>query len=184
MSLSIRIAAVALLAVAGAGCVGVPPKQLGGPLPDAPGPAAVQAAPSEHTGRTVRWGGEILAVRNAVGHTDIEVYGRPLYDNAEPKPDGGEGIRFIARLQGFVDPVEYAPGKRLTVRGRLRPVLQRPIGEFDYRYPLVAVEASHLWPAYEPVVEPPWYRDPFYDPWWPYRAWGPWGAHRHWPYAW
>ncbi|MCB1722999.1 MAG: Slp family lipoprotein [Gammaproteobacteria bacterium] len=171
-----------LLTSAMAACSTAPPRELGEPIADEPSHSAVKAEPERYRGRAVRWGGEILGVRNADGHTDVEIYARPLFDNAEPQPDGGDGVRFIARVQGFVDPVEYRDGKRLTVRGTLSGALTRPVGDYAYLYPLVAVEAMHLWPAYEPPPEPRWYRDPYYyDPWWPY---GPWWPHRHWPYGW
>ena len=150
------------------GCAGNPPKELGGPITGMPTPAAVQAEPERFVGSEVRWGGEILGLRNAAGHTDVEIYGRPLEDDAEPSPSGGEGVRFVARVPGFLDPVEYATGKRLTVRGRLQAAITHPVGEFPYRYPLVAVDASHLWPVYEPP-ETGYHRYPYWDPWWPWR---------------
>ena len=160
-----------------AGCAGKAPKALGEPIEGMPTQGAAQAAPDRYAGRQVRWGGEILSVQNTSGFTDIEIYGRPLAGNAEPRPDGGDGVRFIARLPGFLDPVEYAPGKRLTVRGLLRSTITQPVGEFPYRYPLVMVEASHLWPVYEPP-EPAYYHYPYWRPW------GPWGPYRHRPYWW
>ena len=176
------VMSVLLIAILIGGCAGKPPKELGGPIADMPTQGGVQASPARYVGREVRWGGEILDVHNASAHTDVEIYGRPLEGNAEPEPAGGDGVRFIARVPRFLDPVEYAPGKRLTVRGRLQQAVTRTVGEFPYRYPLVAVDASHLWPAYQPP-EPayyPYHRYPYWGPWWP---WGPWGPHRH-PYWW
>lgn len=174
---SLGLLAVALLA----GCAGTPPVQVGADIPGQPGARAVQTAPAQFTGRAVRWGGEILAVHNAAEHTDVEIYDRALYADAEPRPDGGDQVRFIARMPGFIDPVEYAAGKRLTVRGTLLPAETGSIGEYDYLYPTIAVEGSHLWPVYEPP-EPGWYYDPWYRGW-PYHPWGPWGRYRH-PYWW
>jgi outer membrane lipoprotein len=163
------------------GCASNPPVGLEDIQPPTPSAKAVQADPGRFLGQTVRWGGEILALRNNAGSTEIEVYGRPLFDNAEPRPQGGDGVRFLARVGHFLDPAEYRPGKRLTVRGRLGKALTRPVGEYPYRYPVVDVAAFHLWPAYHPPPEPAWFRDPYYDPWWP---WGPWGPYRRWPYGW
>ncbi|MCG6966564.1 MAG: Slp family lipoprotein [Chromatiaceae bacterium] len=151
--------------------------------PGAPSPKVVQAEPERFLDREVRWGGEILDVRNSSTATEVELYGRPLFYDAEPRPDGGDQVRFIARIEGFLDPAEYSPGKRMTVRGRLAEPLTRPVGDYAYRYPVVNVGLYHLWPAYVPGPAPGWWRDPYYDPWWP---WGPWGAwpYRHWPYGW
>lgn len=166
-----------------AACAGNPPLGLGGEPPAPLSQRVVQAEPARHHGAEVRWGGEILGVTNAERHTDVELYGRPLFANAEPKPEGGEGVRFIARVAGFLDPADYAPGKRLTVRGKLGEPVRRKVGEYLYSYPVVEASVYHLWPAYKEPQEPYWYRDPYYDPWWP---WGPWGAwpHRRWPYGW
>ncbi len=171
------------------GCALNPPAGLEDTLPQAPSKRTVQAAPERYLGEPVRWGGEILGVENQAAATEIVVYGRPLFNNAEPRPEGGEGVRFIARFHRFLDPAEYSAGKRLTVRGRLAPALTRKVGDYAYRYPVVKVEAHHLWPVYEPPPEPAWLRDPYYDPWWPWGPWGPWGPygywpHRHWPYGW
>jgi outer membrane lipoprotein len=117
-------------------------------------------------------------VRNNKNDTEVEIYGRPLLDNAEPKPTGGEGVRFIADIDGFLDPAQYSPGKRLTVSGALTQTRKRPVGEFQYTYPVVDVQAYHLWPVYQAPTEPLGWRYPYYDPWWP------WGPYRHWPYYW
>jgi outer membrane lipoprotein len=158
-----------------AGCATTPPAGLEDNLPQQPSQREVQARAEAFVGAAVRWGGEILSVRNDVATTDIEIYGRPLLDNAEPAADGGDGIRFLARVDGFLDPAEYTPGKRLSVRGTLTDAKTRPVGEFPYLYPVVVVEHFHLWPVYEPP-EPAYWRDPFYDPWWP------WGPYRYRPY--
>lgn len=140
------------------------------------GPASVVAEEMDMLGRSVRWGGEIISVRNNPDNTEIELFHRPLKGNAEPRPEGGDGVRFIARVDGFLDPAVYEPGKRLAVRGTLVAGLTRNVGEFPYRYPVVATESHHLWPAYEPP--PDHWRNPYYDPWWPYGSW-----RRH-PYWW
>ena len=158
-------------------CAGVPPQGLEDSLQQAPTPRMVQAAPDSFRGQSVRWGGEILGLQNHPKVTEVEVYARPLLDNAEPRPDGGEGVRFIARVTGFLDPAEYRAGKRLTVRGRLEPALTRAVGEYPYLFPVVRVDVFHLWPVYQPP------RDPYYyDPWWPWGPWGGWGPYRHHPY--
>jgi outer membrane lipoprotein len=166
------------LAVLLSGCATAPPAGLEDNLPQQPSQREAQNRAQAFIGRAVRWGGEILDVRNDPGSTDVEIFGRPLLASAEPEPEGGEGIRFIARVSGFLDPAEYTPGKRLSVRGTLTDAETRPVGEFPYLYPVVVVEHFHLWPVYEPP-EPAYWRDPFYDPWWP---WGPWGPYRYRPY--
>jgi outer membrane lipoprotein len=162
-----------------AGCAANPPRGLESLPPGAPTVAEVRGEPARHLGRQVRWGGEILGVDNLAGVTEVEIFSRPLFDNAEPRPEGGDGVRFIARVPGFLDPAQYRVDKRMTVVGRVVEPVSRPVGEYPYRYPVVDVQAHHLWPVYQPPPEPAWLRDPYYDPWWP---WGPWGPYRPWPY--
>lgn len=170
---------VGLLALLMTACASNVPKELEQALPEAPTRQQVRQSPDEFRANQVRWGGEILSVTNRAGSTDVEVYGRPLYDDGEPQPDGGDGIRFLARVKDFLDPAQYKAGKRLTVRGRVAGVETRAVGEYPYVYPVVDVDVSHLWPEYQPP-ERVWARDPYYyDPWWP---WGPWGPYRYWPY--
>lgn len=140
--------------------------------------AEVQADPAATRGQRVRWGGEVLSVRNRAGHTDLVVLRRGLFSAGEPRPSGGEAKRFIARLQGFVDPAELPAGSRITVVGTLEGLKTLRVGEYPYPHPVVRVRVSHTWPEYRPAPEPPWHRDPFYcDPFWP------WGHHRR-PFCW
>lgn len=129
----------------------------------------VQQDPAGTRGRVVRWGGEILSLGNRRDHSDVVVLRRPLFNDGEPKPSGGEARRFVARLPGFVDPADFLPGQRLTVRGRLEGVSTRMVGEYPYPHPVVRASVYHRWDKY---VEPPlprWYHDPFYcDPVWPW----------------
>ncbi|KXX65023.1 Slp family lipoprotein [Marichromatium gracile] len=142
-------------------------------------PVEVQRAPQAHLGERVRWGGTILAVHNHPRNTTIELLARALDSSGEPDPEApGEG-RFLAEFPGFVDPADYPEERTLTVVGILLPTRTRAVGDYPYRYPVVAVEHSHLWP--EPVPAPryppgvyapyPWYgpygpwRGPWYGPW-------------------
>ena len=176
----LRVTALVLLAGGLGACASSPPAGLEAPAENAPRVAEVRAHPERFLGADVRWGGEILGVANRAESTEVEIYARPLRDNGEPRPDGGDAVRFIARVEGFLDPAEYAPQKRMTVRGRVDAPVTRPVGEYPYRYPVVAAEHFHLWPVYQDP-EPAYWRYPYYDPWWP---WGPWGPHRYSPYWW
>jgi outer membrane lipoprotein len=136
-----------------------------------------QQDPEAFRGREVRWGGEIIEVRNAEDHSDVVVLGRELKSRGEPLVDGAVDGRFIARFGGFVDPAELSEGKRITVRGRVVGLESHNVGQFPYPYPVVEVMAWHLWPDPEPYPH-------YYDPWWPYYPypyyWGrPWG-HPYW----
>jgi outer membrane lipoprotein len=133
--------------------------------------AAAREAPAQHTGARVRWGGSILAVRNAADRTDIEVLAQPLDAAGRPQPDAPAAAdaygRFIARFAGFLDPAQYPQGRLLTVTGTLTGVETRDVGDYPYRYPVVAATAKHLWPEPTAPADRPWYPDPWLGPPWP-----------------
>ncbi len=154
-------------------------------------PAAISKIPHENPtltrvrldidrfiGSEVRWGGVISKVENKADRTWIEIVRRELHDNGRPVSSGKSDGRFIASFEKFADPLVYVEGRPLTVVGTIVSRTSRPIGEYDYIFPVVSVEGSFLWKKQESVpayaYPPPyWYYDPwFYNPW-PYRP------HRH-----
>ncbi len=146
-------------------------------------PAAISKLPAEnptltrvrldiddYIGAELRWGGVITKVENKADRTWIEIVGQELGSNGRPNSSGRSDGRFIASFDKFLDPVVYKNGRPLTVVGRIETGVTRPIGEYEYLFPVVEVEGSFLWkkrvPA--PAHTPPW---PYYDPWfhpWPY----------------
>jgi outer membrane lipoprotein len=167
-----RIAVVMLVALLG-GCAGGVPAPIAGAPPGDPPLAAVRAAPQQYAGAEVRWGGQIVGVRNETEATQIEVVERRLDADGRPRAEDRSAGRFLARVAGFLDPAIYAAGRELTVRGQLAGTVERAIDEFRYTYPLVQAEHVQLWPERPPPL--PAY--PYYDPFW-YDPWYPWG----WPY--
>jgi outer membrane lipoprotein len=127
--------------------------------------------------RTARaLGREILAVHNARTTTEIEILAAPLGSDGKPQ-EGESGLgRFIVELAGFKDPAEFPEERRLTVVGALTGVVTRNVGDYPYRYPVVAGDVWYLWPN----PPPDRYASRFYDPW--YRPWyGPWYGPRYGP---
>ncbi len=161
------------------GCASGVPQTIREGVAASPSLAEVQQHPERYLGRRVRWGGSILAVRNLARTTEIEVLARPLDGLGEPDADAKGMGRFMIEFAGFKDPAEYPKERLLTVVGTLVKVETRPVGDFQYPYPVVAMETFYLWPkpirylypAPYPYSYPwygPWpgfYRAPWYDPW-------------------
>lgn len=143
--------------------------------------ADARREPESFRSAAVRWGGGIVEVRNEPNQTLIEVVGRRLENDGRPRAEYRSDGRFLAKVSGFFDPAVFAPGREVTVRGRLDGTIEQLIGEHAYLYPLVRAEHVYLWePRLEPLPHYPYYyRYPYYyyDPFWP-RPWYPWG----WPY--
>lgn len=95
----------------------------------------------------VIWGGRIVSVRNLQDTTEIEVLSYPLSNGHVPKIDRDSGIRFLAIYRGYLEPVNYAPGRYISLFGELRGDTGLMAGEYELLAPVVQVEQLHLWDA-------------------------------------
>ncbi len=173
------IAYCALAAALLAGCASTKPNPVASVPSGAVSLAEARADPAAFVGRPVRWGGSLVGVRNREHSSVLEILSRPLGDSGLPAVDGASSGRFLAVIDGFVDPAAHASGTRITVIGRISGSRRGRIGEYDYRYPVVEVDTWRDWGFYH---EPAPVRDPFccspwvYDPWyWGYPGYGWWG---------
>lgn len=127
--------------------------------------AEVRANPGRFVGSEVRWGGVITRVENKASETWIELVGRELRKDGEPKLGGPSDGRFIASFPGFADAMVYKEGYLLTVVGTLKGETTRLIGEYEYRFPVVSVTGSYLWKVEEKPRFPDYPSPLWYDPW-------------------
>jgi outer membrane lipoprotein len=164
-----------------AGCASNIPKEIREAPAGNPMVAEVRADAARFTGTHVRWGGTIAAVDNQASETWIEVVARALDSSGEPRQTDHSPGRFIAIIDGFVDPALYAEDREITVSGVVEKAVTRKIGDYDYTLPVVRVESHLLWPLrYEPDAPdyPPYW---YYDPWYPFYPgyYYPYRYHRH-----
>ena len=140
-------------------------------------PARVQ--PSEF-GTTVRWGGVLVDTRNEENQTCFEVLSRELDKYMRPVVDDTTSGRFIACTHGFYDPEVYSKGREVTVVGQIDKIEERKIEEFDYRYPVLAVNDMVLWEVRKTVMVYNSFYNPYY---YPYYWGGPyWGYYPYYRY--
>lgn len=97
-------------------------------------------------GKSVLWGGTIIASHNLQNATEIEVLGYPLDSDGRPQLDRTPLGRFIARRDAYLEPVDYASGRLLTVVGPLESVRDGRVGQAPYRYPVMSAQQMALWP--------------------------------------
>ncbi|MEJ2509705.1 MAG: Slp family lipoprotein [Gammaproteobacteria bacterium] len=164
-------------------CASTIPKPIRQPVAGDPGVAAVRSEPeTAYRGQAVRWGGSIIETENHAQQTRITVLAQTL--DSDGRPDGDQsGGRFIALVNGFLDPAVYQAGRLITVAGHIAGTETHLIGKYPYRYPVVQVDTYYLWPPlrhYDWRDAPPYWYDPYwgpygYDPWYPYHGPG-------WPY--
>lgn len=165
-SRKLKILAFVLALASLAGCASKPPAAISRVPPNNPGLTWVRLDIEGNIGTEVRWGGVISKVENKAQHTWVEIVRHALRENGRPNPRSLSDGRFIASFSGFVDPVVYKIGHALTVVGVVEGKTVRPIGEFDYSFPVIAVAGSHLWQP-EPPNPTPYYA-PYPPPWWYY----------------
>jgi len=156
------------------GCASAP-NPVSEPPPEALPFARALADPAAFHGRSLRWGGELVRIENRSEDTLLEILARPLNESGLPDIGAPSAGRFLARVPGFVDPAAHPVGTRITVVGTLVGSRQRHIGDYLYRYPVVAVSRWHDWGVYQPPPPEPEYDPWFWDPWfWGYGGgWGP-----------
>jgi len=130
----------------------------------------VRQNPESLKGKWVVWGGEIVeTVNQKEGTTQIEVFQKPLGWRGEPKETTASEGRFLILADQYLDPYVFRRGKKITVAGEIIGEKFKPLGEMDYRYPMVSSKEIYLWPVY--YYQP--YPYSYYDPGWGYPyGWG------------
>lgn len=96
-------------------------------------------------GLYARWGGVVAEVENRPDNTLVEVIGKPLGFGSRPNETEEISGRFLARLEGFIDPASIPTQREITVVGPVVNTVTRSIGEYQYEYPVVAADAYYLW---------------------------------------
>ncbi len=167
-----RLAAPAVLAavLAVAGCASIPEPLRGDYAGFPPATTSDQAI-----GSHVRWGGVLIATKPESDITCFEILGKSLDRQQRPVDYDETAGRFIACQSGFQDPEIYQQGREVTVIGRIENIEPRPIGNYEYRYPIVDAETIYLWPERSDYDYYP-YGYPYYRPYyWPYYGYGHFG---------
>lgn len=140
---------VALLSVAVTGCVSAPiePAQPPSEISVAQARATLVEGESPLTSidEQILWGGVILRTENLADATQVEILGYPLDSRQRPLSSKEPQGRFIARYDGFVEPLELPIGRSLTVLGMLGKPVSGKVGETIYLYPQIRVAQAHLW---------------------------------------
>lgn len=95
----------------------------------------------------VIWGGRIVSVRNLQDTTEIEVLSYPLSYGHVPKVNRAAGIRFLAIYRGYLEPLNYAPGRYISLFGELIGDTELMTGDYELLAPVMQVEQVHLWDA-------------------------------------
>ena len=110
------------------------------------GPAHVLSGEAIAGDRVV-WGGRIVAIDNLAEHTELIVASYPLDRADRPRIREQAGVRFVLVEERFLEPVEWRPGRYVTVLGTVEGIEERATGEYVHPHPVLRAENLHLWPA-------------------------------------
>ena len=138
MRLSLMLLTLVLL-VAGSGCETVP----SGSESAIPTPADAIVETSRYRGRDVVWGGVLIATTNHRDHTTLEILSYPLV-NRRPQLSRASQGRVLAKVPGFLDPADYAPGRSVVVEGLFTGVRHARIGEASTTYAVLEARNAEL----------------------------------------
>jgi outer membrane lipoprotein len=109
-------------------------------------PSAVVNDFAKYKGVKVLWGGLIISSVNLKDGTQFEILAQPLNSRHKPQVNEKTTGRFIVLQKGYLETVDYAPGRLLSVVGTVSELKHGKIGEADYTYPVVRAEHIFLWP--------------------------------------
>jgi len=109
-------------------------------------PAMVVNAVDKYKGERVLWGGIIINSINLKTGTQLEILAQPLNSHYKPKAEQRNSGRFLIFYNGYLETVDYAPGRLLTVVGTVTGLKQGKVGEAEYTYPVIQADQLYLWP--------------------------------------
>lgn len=136
--------------------------------------AQLKENPDRYVGSHVLLGGAIASVGNTKQMGQLEVVQFQLDSDNMPVEANVSGGRFLARTDGFLDPLVFKPGRLVTIVGEVKGQKTMRLDQVEYDYPVIAIREIHLWKPAEVRTYP--YPYPYYDDYWwrPFRPWRPW----------
>lgn len=105
------------------------------------------ANPDALMDRRILWAGIIVHCDNRRDSSLLEVLAYPLRYNNRPDTSAKPLGRFLIEQRGYLETVDYAPGRAVTVVGTLRGLRTGKVGDAAYRYPVVTAPQLRLWPV-------------------------------------
>lgn len=138
-----------------AGCSAKPVLPVAEPNPPV---AAVQENIEAYKNTPITWGGVILETNNGEEQSEVLIITKRLESSTRPIEGDQTLGRFIAKIDGFLDPAIYSKDREMSVHGVIIGQETRKVDDFEYTYPVVQVSEHQLW---EVRVE--YYNNGYYD---------------------
>ena len=106
---------------------------------------ALQSNPGAYQGQTALLGGKILEVKATPSLSELVVLQFPLASGDRPEDADQSQGRFLVRSDKFLDPAVYQKDLKVTVLGQITGSESRPIGGFNYLYPVLQAREIKVW---------------------------------------
>lgn len=91
------------------------------------------------------WGGKLVSTVNLENSTELEILAYPLGSNQKPATSRDPIGRFLVVEDQYLEPVDYAEGRLITIAGQISEIRSGQVGSAEYAYPVLAAEQIHLW---------------------------------------
>jgi outer membrane lipoprotein len=117
-------------------------------------PTDVVESPEQYTDASLLWGGVIVNSSNTQNGTQIEVLAYPLTSAQQPDSDRTPDGRFLVIDERYLETLDYAPGRLLTVGGTMTGTRSGQIGDASYVYPVIRPDRLRLWSKNSQRSEP------------------------------
>ncbi len=107
--------------------------------------ADLQKEPERFRGKYLMLGGVIVEAKNLKAGTQLEVLQQPLDGRGRPILSDETGGRFLVVTEQFLDTAVFHRGREVTVIGEAAGQQTQPLGQIEYRYPVLNAKDVHLW---------------------------------------
>jgi len=107
--------------------------------------AAEQSGTARSSEGTVLWGGVILSSENVEEGSQLEVLSYPLDYLQRPEQHRKATGRFLIMHPEYLETIDYAPGRLVTVTGVLAGVATGKVGNTNYNFVQVVPDQLYLW---------------------------------------
>lgn len=94
----------------------------------------------------VIWGGRIIGMRNLASTSELDVLSLPLDRAQRPRTRAQSTGRFMVVLDGFVEPLDFPPGRYVTVRAHFSGSRDITVDGHPLAVAVVDRAEIHTWP--------------------------------------
>jgi len=133
-----------LISLLSSGCATFDPDPIAADQSVTPDEISRGVAPPDS--KAIKWGGVIVNLKNLKHSTELQIIAYPLLDSHLPDTEEPPVGRFIAIKRGYLEAVDYARGRQVTIDGDIDRLREGKVGQAAYLFPVVLARNIRLWP--------------------------------------